>query len=313
MNLYMIEAMELEHDILSTSDMCNIYLMEKKVETVKQNNNTINTKAEPVEKSKLRKVIDKIIQSIKNFIEKIKKFFTGDTKKMMEQVKNDHSKGDPECERSVKELRKLIKKGQYEELTLDEWRRYNTYEEIINDYIKDKAKVAAVTGGVIVSGAALYGLYMDLWGIKKSYEKDTKDLERAKRISEAKGSIYEMDKLIENYQKRHKPLMLKVNKLLSSLFSFSNISTMVGSIKNVAITLKVADTVHKKTGSKAATAVTALGTIASGIAADTVVSTTIDDKLRKKFGIRYQPKDQRMVDGELNMMKRLKENIDKVY
>lgn len=325
MNLYMIEAMELEHDILSTSDMCNIYLMEKKVESVKQSNNTIDTKAEPVEKSKLRKVIDKIIQSIKNFIEKIKKFFTGDTKKMMEQVKNDHSKGDPECERSIKELRKLIKKGQFSELTHDEWERYNEYEEKL---IKRK-KVAKATGGVLVSGVALYGLYMDLWGAKKSCEKDVKELKRAKKLA-SEGKKDEIDRMIKDYEKRNKPLMIKINKLLASIFNPRSIAQFLGIAFVAKTSEKIGNAVVKKTGQNIGTKrglATYMGT-AMGVYVPTAVGfikgeKAFNKKMKEKYPgnersekyknaysyYRYKGQDQ--VDEHVDKLKKLRDSIDK--
>lgn len=317
MNLYMIEAMELEHDILSTSDMCNIYLMEKKVETVKQNN-TINTKAEPVEKSKLRKVIDKIIQSIKNFIEKIKKFFTGDTKKMMEQVKNDHRKGDPECERSVKEIRKLVKKGQYSELSADELERYQECEEKL---IKRK-KVAKAAGGVLVSGAALYGLYMDLWGAKKSCEKDVKELERAKKLA-SEGKKDEIDKMIKAYEKRNKPLMIKVNKLLASIFNPRNIVYLVGSAFIGDIIGSIGSAVSNTTDKKLATSLA----VGAAVAAPAMVGfvkgeRAINDRIEKELDkpsnkkrenrySYYYYKGQDQVDRHVDKLKKLRDSIDK--
>lgn len=112
-DLYMIEALELKNDLITTGDTCSIYLMEKRVDKLKDKNQQQEQQKEYYAKeSTLKKVLKKIIKTIENFIEKVKKFFVGDTKKIMDKAKNDHRKSDPECERSIREIKRLIKKGQ---------------------------------------------------------------------------------------------------------------------------------------------------------------------------------------------------------
>lgn len=84
------------------------------------------------------------------------------------------------------------------------------------------ASKVADAGVVAVSGAALYGLYMNLIGISKDQEKTKELYKKAEKLAK-EGKKDEVDKIVKKFKNQHNPVMIRVNNTLTKIFTPRNL------------------------------------------------------------------------------------------
>lgn len=235
---YILEGAIVENELLTCRDFCNIYLLESENDKLSDNNKKVG-------------ILERIINSIKRFIDGLKKLFQSDTerniKKVCDNIKCEIP--DMDADDAVKHLKKVINPSKKSTITEEELNRAKENEKKLNKCLK----TGAVAGAIGLSGATLWGLYQNCRGFKKYAEEEEKRMNKLKSAvasdTSEKGPSKEVKKAVQDYNRFTNPILIMVNNICSKIAKFA--TSQISKVTVVASTKVTSDIGYKyasKTG-----------------------------------------------------------------